>query len=56
MKVGEIFTAERIVMGGTGFRYAPVRLTGEVALLSSETIELEPGKCGAPEIQRFTFQ
>ncbi|WMI93961.1 protease inhibitor I42 family protein [Bacteroides fragilis] len=56
MKVGEIFTAERIVMGGTGYRYAPVRLTGEVALLSSETIELEPGKGGAPEIQRFTFQ
>jgi len=56
MKVGEIFTAERIVMGDSGFRYAPVRLTGEVALLSNETIELEPGKCGAPEIQRFTFQ
>lgn len=56
MKVGEIFTAERIVMGGSGYRYAPVRLTGEVALLSSETIELEPGKGGAPEIQRFTFQ
>ena len=56
MKVGEIFTAERIIMGDSGYRYAPVRLTGEVALLSSETIELEPGKCGAPEIQRFTFQ
>lgn len=56
MKVGEIFTVERIVMGGTGYRYAPVRLTGEVALLSSELIPVEPGKCGAPEIQRFTFQ
>lgn len=56
MKVGEIFTAERIVMGGTGYRYAPVRLAGEVALLSSEVILLEPGKCGAPELQRFTFQ
>ena len=56
MKVGEIFTAERIVMGGTGYRYAPVRLTGEVALLGSEVIQLEPGKCGAPEVQRFTFQ
>lgn len=56
MKVGEIFTAERIVMGGTGYRYAPVRLTGEVALLSSDIVPMETGKCGAPEIQRFTFQ
>lgn len=56
MKVGEIFTIERIVMGGTGYRYAPVRLTGEVALLSSEVIPMDPEKCGAPEIQRFTFQ
>lgn len=56
MKVGEIFTAERIINGGTGYRYAPVRLTGEVAILDSEIIQLEPDKCGAPEIQRFTFQ
>lgn len=56
MKVGEIFTTERIAMGGTGYRYAPVRLTGEVALLSSEVIPMEAGICGAPEIQRFTFQ
>lgn len=56
MKVGEIFTAERIINGGTGYRFAPVRLTGEVAILDSEIIQLEPGKCGAPEIQRFTFQ
>lgn len=28
MKVGEIFTAERIINGGTGYRYAPVRLPG----------------------------
>ena len=34
----------------------PVRLTGEVTLLNSEVIPLEPGKCGAPELQRFTFQ
>lgn len=56
MKVGEIFTTERIVMGGTGYCYAPVRLTGEVALLSSEVVQIETEKCGAPEIQRFTFQ
>lgn len=56
MKVGEIFTTERIVTGGTGYRYAPVRLTGEVALLSSEVIPMETGVCGGPEIQRFTFQ
>lgn len=56
MKVGEIFTIERIVMGGTGYRYAPVRLTGEVALLDSEVVPTETEKCGAPEIQRFTFQ
>lgn len=56
MKVGEIFTTERIVMGGTGYRYAPVRLTGEVALLNSEVVKVETEKCGAPEIQRFTFQ
>lgn len=56
MKVGEIFTTERIVMGGTGYCYAPVRLTGEVALLSSEVIPMETGVCGGPQIQCFTFQ
>lgn len=56
MKVGEIFTTERIINGGTGYRYAPVRLTGEVALVGSEVISMEPDKYGAPEIQRFTFQ
>lgn len=56
MKVGETFTTERIVMGGTGYCYAPVRLTGEVALLSSEVIPMDAGVCGGPKIQRFTFQ
>lgn len=56
MKVGEIYTTERIVMGGTGYRYAPVRLTGDVALLNSEIVPIETGKSGAPEVQRFTFQ
>lgn len=56
MKVGEIFTTERIAMGGTGYRYAPVRLVGEVALLGSEVIPMDPGKAGGPELQRFTFQ
>lgn len=56
MKVGEFFTTERIVMGGTGYCYAPVRLTGEVALLSNEVIPVDAGKVGGPEIQRFTFQ
>ncbi len=56
MKVGEIYTTERIIMGGTGYRYAPVKLTGEVALLNSEVIQPETVNCGAPEIQRFTFQ
>lgn len=56
MKVGEIFTTERIVMGGTGYRYAPVRLTGEVALLNSEVVQIETEQCGGAEIQRFTFQ
>lgn len=56
MRVGEIFTAERIVMGGTGYCYAPVRLVGEVALLNSEVIPMDPNKEGGPELQRFTFQ
>lgn len=56
MKVGEIYTIERIVMGGTAYRYAPVRLTGEVALLDSEILPIETGKYGATEVQRFTFQ
>lgn len=56
MKVGEIFTTERIAMGGTGYRYAPVRLAGEVALLSSEVIPMDPDKEGGPELHRFTFQ
>lgn len=56
MKVGEIYTIERIVMGGMGYRYAPVRLAGEVALLDSEILPIETGKYGTPEVQRFTFQ
>lgn len=56
MKVGEIFTTERVNMSGTGYRYAPVRLVGEVALLGSEVIPMDAGKVGGPEIQRFTFQ
>lgn len=56
MKVGEIFTTERIIMGGTGYRYAPVRLVREVALVGSEVIPMDAEKAGGPEIQRFTFQ
>ena len=56
MKGGEIFTTERISSSGTGYRYAPVRLTGEVAILGSEVLPMEPDKCGGAEIQRFTFQ
>lgn len=55
MEVGEIFTTERIVMSSTGYRYAPVRLTGEVALLNSEVVQIETEQCGGAEIQRFTF-
>lgn len=43
-------------MGGTGYRYAPVRLTGEVALLNSEVVKVETEKCGAPEIQFARFR
>lgn len=56
MKVGEIYTTERIVMGGTGYFYAPVRLMGEVALVGSEVVYQENDKYGAPMIQRFTFK
>ncbi len=56
MKTGEVFTIERIVMGGTGYQYAVVHLTGGVALLNSEVVPMESGKSGAPQIQRFTFQ
>lgn len=55
MKVGEIFTTERIAMGGTGYRYAPVRLAGEVALLDSEVIPMDAEKVGGPEIQRVVL-
>lgn len=55
MKVGEIFTVERTVNGGTGYQYAPVRISGEVALVGMEKESVEMS-AGAPEIQRFVFQ
>ncbi len=56
MKTGEIFTLERFIMGGTGYQYAVVRLTGEVALLNIENTSMDHGKVGSPQLQRFTFQ
>lgn len=58
MKVGDIITIDRIVMGGTGYYYYPVLLTGGVALLGSknEIIKQKEGMEGCPEIQHFTFQ
>lgn len=55
MKVGEYFTTERIVPGGTGYLYAPVLLTGGVALID-QTVTPVNNMPGAPEIQQFTFQ
>ena len=55
MKVGEYFTTERVVPGGTGYLYAPVLLTGGVALID-KTVTQIVDRVGAPEIQRFTFQ
>lgn len=56
MKVGEIFTTERIVMGDTGYRYVPVLLTGGAALVENKVILIKEGEVGGPEIQRFSFQ
>lgn len=55
MKVGEYFTTERVVPGGTGYLYAPVLLTGGVAMIDKEVVPIGTAM-GAPEIQRFTFQ
>lgn len=38
MKVGEIFTTERVIMSGTGYRYAPVR--GKPQLMEIQRVVL----------------
>ena len=53
MKVGEIFTAERVVNGGTNCYFAPVRLVN-VALVGMDKTPLE-NMPGAPEVQSFVF-
>lgn len=60
MKVGDIITIDRSLMGGTGYYYYPVLLTGGVALLGSR-VEIERDgdgliKIGGTETQYFSFQ
>lgn len=60
MKVGDIITIDRSFMGGTGYYYYPVLLTGGVALLGSR-VEMERDeaglvKIGGTETQYFSFQ
>lgn len=53
MKVGEIFTVERAVNGGTNCYFAPVLLKN-VALVGMDKTSLE-NMPGSPEIQSFVF-
>ena len=60
MKQGDIITIDRSQMGGTGYYYYPVLLTGGAALLGTknELVRDDSGdmEVGFPEIQYFTFQ
>ena len=51
----ETFTTDRVVTSGTGYRYAPVLLTGGVALIGEEVTKL-PDCCGGVENHRYIFQ
>lgn len=55
MKITETFTIDRVVISGTGYRYAPVLLTGGVALIGEEVTKLS-NCCGGVEIHRYIFQ
>lgn len=55
MKIMETFTTDRVVTSGTGYRYAPVLLTGGVALIGEEVTKL-PDCCGGVENHRYIFQ
>lgn len=55
MKITETFTTDRVVISGTGYRYAPVLLTGGVALIGEEVTKLS-NCCGGVEIHRYIFQ
>ena len=55
MKIMETFTTDRVVTSGTGYRYAPVLLTGGVALIGEEVTKLSDC-CGGVEIHRYIFQ
>lgn len=54
MKVGEIFTAERVVNGGTNCYFAPVLLKN-VALVGMDKTSLE-NMPGSPAVQTFVFR
>lgn len=55
MKIMETFTTDRVVASGTGYRYAPVLLTGGVALIGEEVTKVSDC-CGGVEVHRYTFQ
>ncbi len=54
MKAGEIFTEKRVVNGGTGYYFAPVRLVN-VALVGMEKTAFD-NIPGSPAVQTFVFR
>lgn len=56
MKIGQYYTADRIVCTDGGYTMAPVLLSGGVALLHVEKTAMRTGILGAPSIFRFVFQ
>lgn len=56
MRIGQYYTADRIVCTDAGYTMAPVLLNGGVALLHVEKAAMKTGVCGAPSIFRFVFQ
>ncbi|WP_455639075.1 hypothetical protein [Parabacteroides sp.] len=56
MEIGQYFTTERIICGGTGYTVTPVLLNGGVAFISTEKVSLRQGVCGGPVLYRFMFQ
>ena len=55
MKIMETFTTDRLVRSDTSYRYAPVLLTGGVALIGEEVTKLSDC-CGGIEAYRYIFQ
>lgn len=55
-KVGDTITIKRTAHAGTGYRYALVRLNGEVALVDQKVEAADENKFGGMTVQSFTFQ